>query len=114
MHSHSHRHHTLWGTPVVPSGRETPVAACLPTCLPVLVRTQGPEAGAAAGSQLGWGALLAPKYRRVMILAAGLPLFQQLSGINTVIFYSSEVRPALLPAENMNGFWTAVLACQQQ
>ena len=40
---------------------------------------------------LGVGALLAPQYRRVMVLAAGLPLFQQASGINSVVFYSSEV-----------------------
>ncbi len=39
----------------------------------------------------GFAALLDPRYRRIMALAAGLPLLQQLSGINTVIFYSSQV-----------------------
>ena len=32
------------------------------------------------------------KYRRIMILASALPIMQQLSGINTVVFYSSDVR----------------------
>jgi hypothetical protein len=44
----------------------------------------------------GWAALLKPRYRRIMVLAAGLPLLQQASGINTVVFYSSDVRPHLL------------------
>lgn len=52
----------------------------------------GGDTGSSTGAGLGWGALLWPKYRRVMLLAAGLPLAQQLSGINTVIFYSSQVR----------------------
>lgn len=38
-----------------------------------------------------WGDLLSPQYHRIMLLAAGLPLFQQGSGINTVIYYSSQV-----------------------
>jgi hypothetical protein len=41
---------------------------------------------------LGWSALWQPRYRRVMILAAALPLAQQASGINTVIFFSTQVR----------------------
>lgn len=49
-----------------------------------------PAAGPAAAAK-GWAALLQPRYRRVMTLAVALPLFQQLSGINTVIFYSSQV-----------------------
>lgn len=39
----------------------------------------------------GWGALLKRRYRRIMILAAALPILQQASGINTVVFYSSDV-----------------------
>jgi MFS family permease len=35
--------------------------------------------------------LLNPKYRRIMILAVGVVFQQQLSGINTVILYGSEV-----------------------
>ena len=47
----------------------------------------GVGAGAAAA---GWASLWEPRYRRVMVLAAALPLTQQASGINTVIFYSSQ------------------------
>ena len=39
----------------------------------------------------GWMDLLNPRYRWIMLLATLLPLFQQLSGINTCILYSSEV-----------------------
>ncbi|BDA46904.1 Plastidic glucose transporter 4 [Coccomyxa sp. Obi] len=39
----------------------------------------------------GWGALLKRRYRRIMILASALPILQQASGINTVVFYSSDV-----------------------
>ncbi len=35
------------------------------------------------------------RYRLMMVLAAALPLWQQLSGINTVVFYSSEARTVL-------------------
>lgn len=35
--------------------------------------------------------LLNPRYRWIMLLTTMLPLFQQLSGINTCILYSSEV-----------------------
>ncbi|KAK9866097.1 hypothetical protein WJX84_006291 [Apatococcus fuscideae] len=38
-----------------------------------------------------WEDLLSMQYRRIMLLAAGLPLLQQASGINTVIYYSSQV-----------------------
>ncbi|CAK0785259.1 hypothetical protein CVIRNUC_008465 [Coccomyxa viridis] len=41
--------------------------------------------------QGGWSALFLGKYRRIMILASALPIMQQLSGINTVVFYSSDV-----------------------
>jgi hypothetical protein len=51
----------------------------------------GSGSGQPEGAHLGWSALWEPKYRRVMILAAALPLAQQASGINTVIFYSSQV-----------------------
>lgn len=47
------------------------------------------------GAALGWSALWEPRYRRVMILAVALPIAQQASGINTVIFYSSQVRSRL-------------------
>ena len=40
-----------------------------------------------------WEDLAKRRYRRVMVLAAGLPLLQQLSGINTVVLFSSQVSP---------------------
>jgi hypothetical protein len=57
----------------------------------VIVQEVGGEEGG-AGVKGGWGALLRRRYRRIMILAAGLPIWQQASGINTVVFYSSDVR----------------------
>jgi hypothetical protein len=39
----------------------------------------------------GWLGLFKREYRWMMTLAIGLPLLQQASGINTVIYYSSEV-----------------------
>ena len=66
---------------------------------PLLASEQGGDNSGNGGSQgqpegahLGWAALRRPEYRRVMVLAAALPLAQQASGINTVIFYSSQVR----------------------
>ena len=55
------------------------------------------EGAAATG---GWGALLKRRYRRIMVLASSLPIWQQASGINTVVFYSSDVRrlPPLYPS----------------
>ena len=35
--------------------------------------------------EASWTDLLKPRYRRMMLLAAGLPLLQQLSGINSVV-----------------------------
>lgn len=35
--------------------------------------------------------LMAPSLRRVVVLAIAVALLQQLSGINTVIFYSSQI-----------------------
>ncbi|KAL4859569.1 Plastidic glucose transporter 4 [Chlorella vulgaris] len=40
---------------------------------------------------LGWSALLQPRYRRVMVLASAIPLLQQLSGINSIVFFSTKV-----------------------
>jgi hypothetical protein len=40
----------------------------------------------------GWDSLLDRQYRWMMLLALGLPLLQQASGINTVVYYSSQVR----------------------
>jgi hypothetical protein len=43
------------------------------------------------GAGAGFRGLLAPRYRRVMLLATALPALQQMSGINTVILYGSKV-----------------------
>ncbi len=62
---------------------------------PLLGSLAGPGEGQAEvqpeAEHLGWGALRAQRYRRVMVLAAALPLAQQASGINTVIFFSTQV-----------------------
>jgi MFS family permease len=47
--------------------------------------------GDESASSAGFSALLQPRYRRVVLLAFALPFLQQLSGINTVILYGSEV-----------------------
>ena len=39
----------------------------------------------AVEGEASWADLLKPRYRRMMLLAAGLPLLQQLSGINSVV-----------------------------
>jgi hypothetical protein len=49
----------------------------------------GAAAGLAAGG--GWEQLLQRRYRWMMVLALGLPLLQQASGVNTVVYYSSQV-----------------------
>ena len=61
--------------------------ARLPSAVQTMLVAQGKDEQ--AGS---WGDLLSTRYRRIMLLAAGIPLFQQGSGINTVIYYSSQVR----------------------
>jgi len=40
------------------------------------------------GAVEGWSALVMRKYRWMVILAIGIPVLQQLSGINTVVMYS--------------------------
>lgn len=55
----------------------------------------GDAAEAGGGGEVprseGFAALLDPRYRRVMMLAAGLPLLQQAGGINTVVLYGTAV-----------------------
>lgn len=43
------------------------------------------------GSAEGWGALLKKKYRWMVVLSVGIPMLQQLSGVNTVVLYSSQL-----------------------
>lgn len=87
------------GRPAAGSGvAQLPAAAASDAEQPLLAGGGGggggeeQEAGGEGHQEhLGWSALLAPRYRRVMILAAALPLAQQASGINTVIFFSTKV-----------------------
>lgn len=56
-------------------------------------QSSGAEGGEAASAGLeGWDSLFARRYKLMMALAVGLPLLQQASGINTVVYYSSKVR----------------------
>ena len=55
------------------------------------------EQGVVQSSGKGWSELLEPKYRRIMLLTTLIPLFQQLSGVNTCILYSSQVIILFLP-----------------
>jgi len=43
------------------------------------------------GAVEGWDALLKKKYRWMVVLAIGIPVLQQLSGVNTVVLYSSKL-----------------------
>ena len=66
-------------------------------CVPLVYSIHGVMALSSVSLQAGepqqggWSALLNGRYRRIMILASALPILQQLSGINTVVFYSSDV-----------------------
>eukprot|EP00775_Hariotina_reticulata_P005499 gene5499-5734_t len=53
----------------------------------------GSGTAAASGRAVleGWDSLLQRRYRWMMALALGLPIMQQASGINTVVYYSSKV-----------------------
>eukprot|EP00898_Chlorokybus_atmophyticus_P004831 jgi/Chlat1/5349/Chrsp35S05279 len=42
-------------------------------------------------ADVGWGELTSKKYRKLMVLALAMPVLQQISGINTVIYYSATV-----------------------
>ena len=66
------------------------------------------EGAAAVG---GWGALFRRRYRRIMVLASSLPIWQQASGINTVVFYSSDVSRPLPPHPHSRTLATTALSC---
>jgi hypothetical protein len=64
------------------------------TAQPLLPPEQGLHRDGTAdqsGEALGWAALWAPRYRRAMVLAASIPVLQQLSGINSIVFFSTDV-----------------------
>ncbi len=50
-----------------------------------------PPAGGAPAPARGFAALAAPRYRRVLLLALGLPLLQQLGGINVLILWGTQI-----------------------
>ena len=58
---------------------------------PLLPPPPAEAAAAAAASSNSWQALQDPKLRPLLLLALALPLLQQASGINTVIYYSTQV-----------------------
>lgn len=58
---------------------------------PLLNTRSQPNNSSSGTATGGFSALFSGRYRRIMILAATLPLLQQLSGINSVVLYGSEV-----------------------
>lgn len=73
-----------------------------------------------ARHQATWGDILGwqSPYHRLVILALGVCLSQQLSGINTVIFYSADVRchqPFVSPPlAQLLEVWTSVSLCYME
>ncbi|KAF8055122.1 menG [Scenedesmus sp. PABB004] len=68
---------------------------------PLLRSSSGPSGAGSSGGGArepppggrprGWGGLGARRYRRIVALCLALPLLQQASGINVVVYYSSKV-----------------------
>jgi hypothetical protein len=67
-----------------------PPPPALRLCTPSPRARPRPQAAAARRKE-GWGGLAKHEYRRMLGLSLMLPLLQQASGINTVIYYSSLV-----------------------
>lgn len=80
----------------------------------------GNGSGHTEGAHLGWSALWEPKYRRVMILAAALPLAQQASGEMWHRFLAASASLALalrhrwLGRQRGAGDWAGVDVLRQQ
>jgi SP family galactose:H+ symporter-like MFS transporter len=55
---------------------------------------------------IGWRQLLGPMFRRPMLLGVGLAIFQQITGINTVIYYA----PTILQSAGYKSATSAILA----
>lgn len=53
--------------------------------------TTGGGSTSSAAQEGGWRSIFDRRYRQGVILAIALPLLQQASGINSVIFFSSQV-----------------------
>ncbi len=84
----------------------------------VLRRVRGPGADVAAelaslrsdlvveGKRAPWSALLLPALRRPLIVGIGLAIFQQITGINTVIYFA----PQIFEASGLTGATASILA----
>ena len=84
----------------------------------VLRRVRGPGADVAAeltslrsdlvveGKRAPWSALLLPALRRPLIVGVGLAIFQQITGINTVIYFA----PQIFEASGLTGATASILA----
>jgi MFS transporter, SP family, galactose:H+ symporter len=81
----------------------------------VLERIRTPEEAArelseiealTGGGQTRWAELLAPGYRRALILGMGLAIFQQITGINTIIYYA----PTIFQLAGFNSATQSILA----
>ena len=57
----------------------------LTTVESVTIEGEPPEAG------IGWRQLLAPRYRAALVLGISLAVFQQVTGINTIIYYAPTI-----------------------
>jgi MFS transporter, SP family, galactose:H+ symporter len=55
---------------------------------------------------IGWRQLLGPTFRRPMLLGVGLAIFQQITGINTVIYYA----PTIFQSAGYKSATAAILA----
>ena len=58
------------------------------------------------GQQTRWAELLAPEYRPALILGVGLAIFQQITGINTIIYYA----PTIFQLAGFNSAAQSILA----
>jgi len=91
----------------------------LPQAEAVLRRLRGPQGDVAGelaalrtdlrreGGRLApWSALLAPELRRALIVGVGLAMFQQITGINTVIYFA----PQIFQAAGLSSASVSILA----
>jgi len=58
------------------------------------------------GKRAPWSALLLPALRRPLIIGVGLAIFQQITGINTVIYFA----PQIFEASGLTGATASILA----
>lgn len=58
------------------------------------------------GKRTPWSALLLPALRRPLIIGVGLAIFQQITGINTVIYFA----PQIFEASGLTGATASILA----